>query len=107
MASAFINTDNLTTVDVENPQSYQSLLYPNPCQSNELYLQIIGTNKMPTHYQVTDIMGKVVYENHTEHLGIGSEKLYLPENIQNGIYIIQIKDTDNDIITSERIEVLR
>lgn len=107
VASSFYHTDNLTTVGIEDEVAYSTLIFPNPANGNEIFFQMLGKNVLASQYSITDIQGKRIYEGNSEEMGAGNLKLYLPENIENGLYFIQIKDADNQTLTTEKIEIRR
>ncbi len=74
-------------------------IYPNPCKSGKLTIQF--DSKQIKEFRITNIAGKQVFY----------KKFYYPENrkeillsdIQNGIYLIQVKSMDNKTVVKKLI----
>jgi hypothetical protein len=74
-------------------------IYPNPCKSDKLTIQF--ESKQIKEFRITNIAGKQVLH----------KKFYYPENrkqivlsdIQNGIYLIQVKSVDNKTVVKKLI----
>lgn len=74
-------------------------IYPNPCKSDKLTIEF--ESKQIKEFRITNIAGKQVIH----------KKFYYPENkkevvlndIQNGIYLIQVKSMDNKTVVKKLI----
>jgi hypothetical protein len=105
LVSAFIHTDDLTTLgfDEEHEISYQSLVFPNPSTTNSISVKLIGKKVNNPEIKIFDLIGNLVQ---TEKLTQSSMDLItIPFNssLKNGNYILKIEDENNKVIVNESI----
>jgi Secretion system C-terminal sorting domain len=108
MSDAYIATDNVNTTGLDDAKPlYTSLLYPNPTNTSQLNVQIIGKEVQLSQYVVMDIMGRTVQEGSPEESGNGAYRLKLNDNIVNGSYLVKMLDKDNQPIVLEKFNLIR
>ncbi len=105
--TAWIHTDNLTTTGVETATKYSTLLYPNPTNGSQLNIQVLGKNTTLTQYTVMDMMGRVVQTGKPQITGGESVSIVLDDNLVNGNYVIKVEDSNNQVVVTEKFDLLR
>jgi Secretion system C-terminal sorting domain len=104
----YVNTDNLTTTstyDVKG-ESYSTVIYPNPSNGQEINLSFIGKNLQEVSYVITDMLGRIV--STSSKTGMLNNILKLEtQSLNAGMYSIQVKDAENNIVASEQFNIER
>jgi hypothetical protein len=90
--------NKLNTSLIKNEQKLPELkVYPNPCKDSKVTLEM--ENQELSEIKITNITGKQIYFN---KLAIPESKKQIQfENIPNGVYLIQIKTTQNKLIAKK------
>ena len=79
------------------------VLYPNP-SSNFLNVKLSSSGKKIKHIRIIDVNGRIINEYAPKHTN--SIKLNT-NNLENGVYLIQITTTDNKVLRNKRIVVAK
>jgi|LauGreDrversion4_2_1035121.scaffolds.fasta_scaffold08487_4 hypothetical protein len=76
-----------TCIGIEENLSEQIKVYPNPSKDGRFTISSTTTN--PININITDILGKTVY---SQNLGTISKQVISLNNVQNGVYFIEINN---------------
>ncbi|HZV69349.1 MAG TPA: T9SS type A sorting domain-containing protein [Saprospiraceae bacterium] len=108
MTDARTNLNNLTT-GVKDLQSddYATLLFPNPSNSNEINIKIIGREFGITDFAVFDLQGRIVQQGKVDNTSGDLIRLSLSNVPVNGTYVIKLKDKDGREVVSEKVNFNR
>ncbi len=79
------------------------VLYPNPSR-NFLNVKLSSFDKKIKNIRIIDVNGRIINEYAPEHTS--SIKLNT-NNLENGVYLIQITTTDNKVLRNKRIVVAK
>ena len=79
------------------------VLYPNPSR-NFLNVKLSSFDKKIKNIRIIDVNGRIINEYTPEHTS--SLKLNT-NNLENGVYLIQITTTDNEVLRNKRIVVAK
>jgi endoglucanase len=79
------------------------VLYPNPTR-NFLNVKLSSFDKKIKHIRIIDVNGRIINEYAPKHTN--SIKLNT-NNLENGVYLIQITTTDNKVLRNKRIVVAK
>lgn len=108
MSSAFIATDNVFATDIDDEKPlYATMLFPNPANTAQLNIKVIGKEVELSHFTITDIVGRIVQEGTTQPFSNGITQLTLSDNLPNATYFIQVTDSENHAVVREKFEILR
>jgi len=69
--------------------NFESKIYPNPCSSNNLFVQM-NDNQETAHVTIHNLSGELVFG---EELTAFSSQISLPGNIENGIYLVTVSNS--------------
>ena len=93
------NTLSTNTIELNN----EVVLFPNP--SNDFVnVKLTSSDKKIKHIRIIDINGRIITEYTPKH--INSIKLNT-NNLENGIYLIQVTTSDNKVLRHKKIVVAR
>lgn len=93
-----INTQNWSNSNFITEQNLPELkIYPNPCKEQKVTLELKNQEFM--EIKITNITGKEIYFNRTDIPE--SKKQIQLNNFPNGMYLVQIKTTDNKIVAKK------
>lgn len=106
LTGSWVSTDNIS-VNMDETHTYSTLLYPNPANSNELNIQILGKGTPCEQYKVIDMMGRIVQTGQPSSISLNDLKVHLNENLVNGTYFLQITDNENQSVLMEKFELSR
>ena len=79
------------------------VLYPNP-SSNFLNVKLSSSGKKIKHIRIIDVNGRIINEYAPKHTN--SIKLNT-NNLENGIYLIQITTSENEVLSYKKIVVAK
>ena len=93
------NTLSTNTIELNN----EVVLFPNP--SNDFVnVKLTSSDKKIKHIRIIDINGRIITEYTPKH--INSIKLNT-NNLENGIYLIQVTTSDNKVLRHKKIVVAK
>lgn len=87
----------LTSIYFENSVELIKV-YPNPTKNDIVVLNLVNSNEQ-FQYKIIDLMGRIIKVGNSEF----NEKIAL-ENLENGSYVIHIKDVNGHIISKKLIK---
>jgi len=93
------NTLSMNTIKLNN----EVVLFPNPTH-DFVNIKLASSDKKMKHIRIIDISGRIITEYTLEHTS--SLKLNT-NNLENGIYLIQVTTTDNKALRNKRIVVAK
>ena len=93
------NTLSSEIIDLNN----ELVLFPNPSQ-DFVTIKLVSLNKKIKRISIIDVSGRVITEHNSKHMN--SIKLNT-NNLENGIYLIQVTTSDNEVLSYKRIVVAR
>jgi endoglucanase len=93
------NTLSMNTIKLNN----EVVLFPNPTH-DFVNIKLASSDKKMKHIRIIDISGRIITEYTLEHTS--SLKLNT-NNLENGIYLIQVTTTDNKVLRNKRIVVAK
>ena len=93
------NTLSMNTIKFNN----EVVLFPNPTH-DFVNIKLASSDKKMKHIRIIDISGRIITEYTLEHTS--SLKLNT-NNLENGIYLIQVTTTDNKALRNKRIVVAK
>ena len=79
------------------------VLYPNPSQYF-VTIKLVSLNKKIKRISIIDVSGRVITEHNSKHMN--SRKLNT-NNLENGIYLIQVITSDHKVLRHKKIVVSR
>ncbi|MEX1192201.1 MAG: T9SS type A sorting domain-containing protein [Brumimicrobium sp.] len=89
--------EDVESLNVSDVNSFDTKvnLYPNPA-TNQANASFKLENSSEVTYKLTDMSGKVIYENTMEGLSAGKHNVSIPtETISNGVYFFSLKAGEN------------
>ena len=90
-------TDNWNTSLKTTEHQPELKVYPNPCKDSKITLEM--ENQELSEIKITNITGKQIY---FKKLVVPESKQQIQlENFPNGVYLIQIKTTENKIVAKK------
>ncbi|MGB4850153.1 MAG: T9SS type A sorting domain-containing protein [Saprospiraceae bacterium] len=105
---ARINLDNLTTgINDLHGVDYSTLVFPNPTNSNEVNIKILGHDPAPTEYAVFDLLGMNVQQGKIDNASNDMITLSLNDNIGNGTYVIRLMNKEGKEVIVEKVNLQR
>jgi hypothetical protein len=99
----YFDKDNLTpTTDVHNPMKFDfaTLLFPNPSSSGLVNVQFTGAAPSLEIYQVIDLQGRIIQSGKAD-TNEGLLQIQIGKDVPNGQYILQVLDTQKQIVVTE------
>ncbi len=84
------------------PELNGSRIYPNPAKSH-FYVQVNTNAVIPLTVEIIDVTGTLRYATTAFHSGNTINAIDIPGSINNGLYIIRVKDKEAKIISTERV----
>jgi len=93
------NTLSMNTIKLNN----EVVLFPNPTH-DFVNIKLASSDKKMKHIRIIDISGRIITQytlEHTNNLKLNTN------NLENGIYIIQVTTTDNKALRNKRIVVAK
>jgi endoglucanase len=93
------NTLSSEIVDLDN----EVVLFPNPSQ-DFVTIKLVSLNKKIKRISIIDVSGRVITEHNSKHMN--SIKLNT-NNLENGIYLIQVITSDHKVLRHKKIVVSR
>ncbi len=104
----YVNRDNvLAGVNDVKGASYSALIFPNPANSTEINIQLVGKTIASVSYVITDVTGKTVQAGTAATQANGMMKLPLNAELVNGNYFITLKDNASNEMVAEKIQLQR
>jgi len=108
MTDARTNLNNLTTgIKDFQDVDYTTLVFPNPSNSNEINIKIIGREFGITDFAVFDMQGRIVQQGKVDNASVDLIRLSLNNAISNGTYVIKLKDKEGRDVVSEKVNFNR
>lgn len=108
LADAFINMNDLTTGSKDlRDVDYSTLIFPNPSNTNEINIKIIGREINVTDYAVIDLLGRNVQQGKVDNSSSGLITLSLNDNIGNGTYVIRLMNKEGREVVVEKVNFNR
>jgi len=86
------------------PEMQDSRIYPNPAKSH-IYVQVYSDAVIPLKVEIIDVTGTLRYATSAFRSGNTINAIDLPESLQNGLYIIRLRNRDAKIIFTEKIVI--
>ena len=86
------------------PEIQDSRIYPNPAKGH-IYVQVYSDAVIPLKVEIIDVTGTLRYSTSAFRSGNTINAIDLPESIQNGLYIIRLRDRDAKIIFTEKFVI--
>ena len=93
------NTLSSEIIDLDN----EVVLFPNPSQ-DFVTIKLVSLNKKIKRISIIDVSGRVITEHNSKHMN--SIKLNT-NNLENGIYLIQVITSDHKVLRHKKIIVAR
>jgi len=91
-----IQTDNVITGIIEDPGNPMVAVYPNPVTDDRIHIKLQTSGTGLLHVNLLDLQGKIVVSKRYSLQGASFEKdLFMPGNLPNGIYHLQVADGQN------------
>jgi hypothetical protein len=91
--------NNLFTQQEQPKDTYQLKIYPNPCKTGQVTLEM--NDQEIDEVRLINIAGKEVLQQKME-FGTNRYQLKL-ENVPNGIYFMRVKTTDNKTVVKKLV----
>lgn len=91
--------NNLFTQQEQPNDTYQLKIYPNPCKTSQVTLEM--DDQEIDEVRLINIAGKEVLQRKME-FGTNKHRLKL-ENVPNGIYFMRVKTTDNKTVVKKLV----
>jgi hypothetical protein len=95
------NIDNIvTTVNEFSREKYNSVIFPNPSNGNELFIKIENSKVIPDHYLLTDNSGRIIQSG---KLGMPDSELIglRLNNVADGNYFIKLNSGNKNLNTQK------
>ncbi len=108
LSDARINMSDLTTgIKDLNDVDYSTIVFPNPSNTNEINIKIIGREIMATDYAIFDLPGRNVQQGKVDNTSTDLITLSLNDKIANGTYVIRLMNSEGREVVVEKINVNR
>ncbi|SHI42358.1 Por secretion system C-terminal sorting domain-containing protein [Tangfeifania diversioriginum] len=91
--------NNLLTQQEQPKDTYQLKIYPNPCKTGQVTLEM--NDQEIDEVRLINIAGEKVLQKRME-FGTNRYQLKL-ENVPNGIYFMRVKTTDNKTVVKKLV----
>lgn len=107
ITNAFATTDGVAPLGIQNheEQSYQTLVYPNPCNSGSLNVQLVGKTISEPTVVITDLLGHIIQEQQLNGQANGLLQIPINAAIKSGNYTLRITDKMNNMVVQELITI--
>ncbi|MEP6793752.1 MAG: T9SS type A sorting domain-containing protein [Saprospiraceae bacterium] len=86
---------------------YSTLVFPNPANSSEVNIKILGRDPAPTHYAVFNLLGKNVQQGKIDNLSSDIIQLSLNNKLVNGTYVIRMMNKEGREVVVEEVNLRR
>lgn len=105
VAGAWANTDNVAPAGINdlNNESFTTILFPNPIQSNELNILIEGRSVKYASFTLTDLNGHLIEQGNAKMNGNRMLNIQFASNLRNGFYQLNVVDESGKEIITEKV----
>jgi Secretion system C-terminal sorting domain len=106
--SVYTNIDDIAPLAIaeSNKELYSTIVYPNPCTTNDLQVIINGNTFGDVQYYITDVTGKLIAQNKIQS-AMQFIKIPIADDWNNGIYTLHISNQSNKEIVNETFTIQR
>ena len=89
--------------DVENDGKLELIVFPNPTESGDFFIQLNGNWNGEVRIDMVDARGRLVYSHSTIEEMVEVQI----ENLQMGTYFIRARDENENILTTRLVKVTK
>lgn len=100
-AGVFTNDTNIQQDEAQAHKRWDATIYPNP--NTGVFRLLVSENTNPLQVSVFNIIGEKVFEKNIR-TDINT-RIYLPEHIEKGLYVVQITDRTRGQVITRRMHV--